>query len=58
MRRARAVIRPDIVRTIFRKDMVDGVRETRVLVSLITPLILAVLYNSIFPDAKETVVKK
>ena len=51
------MIRPGIVRTIFRKDMVDGIRETRVLVSLITPIILAVLYNALFPDAKLAVVK-
>ena len=51
------MIRLGIVRTIVRKDMVDGIRETRVLVSLITPIILAVLYNSLFPDAKLTTVK-
>ena len=51
------MIRPGIIRTIVRKDMVDGIRETRVLVSLITPIILAVLYNQLFPDAKLAVVK-
>ena len=46
------MIRPGIVRTLFRKDMVDGIRESRVLVSLLTPILLAVLYNSLFPDNK------
>lgn len=50
-------MRLGIVRTIARKDMVDGIRETRVLVSLITPIILAVLYNALFPDAKLVTVK-
>jgi ABC-2 family transporter len=44
------VIRPRIVTTLVRKDMVDGIRETRVLVSLITPIILAVFYNLAFPE--------
>jgi ABC-2 type transport system permease protein len=46
------VIRPRIIATLFRKDIVDGLRESRVLVSLLTPLILAVLYNAIFPEDK------
>lgn len=46
------MIRPGIVRTLFRKDAVDGIRETRVLVSLITPVVLAVLYNALFPDER------
>ena len=51
------MIRPRIVATLFRKDMVDGIRETRVLVSLLTPIILAVLYNVMFPDEKAVTVK-
>ena len=43
-------LRPRIVLTLFRKDMVDGIRESRVLISLLTPIILAVLYNAIFPE--------
>jgi ABC-2 type transport system permease protein len=39
-----------IVAAIFRKDVVDAIRDSRVLVSLLTPIILAVLYNSIFPE--------
>ena len=46
------MIRPRIVATLFRKDIVDGLRESRVLISLLTPLILAVLYNVMFPDEK------
>jgi ABC-2 type transport system permease protein len=46
------VIRPRIVATLFRKDVVDALRESRVLVSLLTPILLAVLYNVMFPEAK------
>ena len=46
------MIRPGIVRTLWRKDMVDGIRESRVLVSLLTPVLLAVMYNALFPDNK------
>lgn len=41
-----------IIAAIFRKDVVDAVRDSRVLVSLLTPLILAILYNSIFPEER------
>ncbi|HEV8230217.1 MAG TPA: ABC transporter permease [Candidatus Limnocylindria bacterium] len=43
-------MRLPIVAAIFRKDAVDAVRDSRVLVSLLTPIILAVLYNTIFPE--------
>jgi ABC-2 type transport system permease protein len=46
------VIRFPIVAAIFRKDVVDAIRDSRVLVSLLTPLILAILYNSIFPEER------
>ena len=46
------MIRPRIVATLFRKDLIDGIRESRVLVSLLTPIILAVLYNAIFPEER------
>jgi len=46
------VIRPRIIATLFRKDIVDGLRESRVLISLLTPIILAVLYNTLFPEDK------
>ena len=45
-------MRIPIVFAIFRKDLVDAIRDSRVLVSLLTPLILAILYNSIFPDER------
>lgn len=46
------MIHTGIVRTLFRKDMTDGIRESRVLVSLLTPILLAVLYNTLFPENK------
>lgn len=46
------MIRPRIITTLFRKDIVDGLRESRVLISLLTPIILAVLYNTLFPEDK------
>jgi ABC-2 type transport system permease protein len=46
------VIRPRIIAALFRKDIVDGLRESRVLISLLTPIILAVLYNTLFPEDK------
>lgn len=45
-------MRIPIVFAIFRKDVVDAIRDSRVLVSLLTPLILAILYNSIFPEER------
>ena len=44
--------RAPIVLAIFRKDVVDAIRDSRVLVSLLTPLVLAILYNSIFPEER------
>lgn len=46
------MIRPRIVASLFRKDIVDGIRESRVLISLLTPIVLAVLYNVMFPEDK------
>ena len=46
------MIRPRIIRALFRKDIVDGLRESRVLISLLTPIILAVMYNTLFPEDK------
>ena len=45
-------MRIPIVLAIFRKDVVDAIRDSRVLVSLLTPIILAILYNSIFPEER------
>ncbi len=50
-------MRAPIVLAIFRKDVVDAVRDSRVLVSLLTPLLLALLYNSIFPEERLVEVK-
>ena len=41
-----------MVAAIFRKDVVDALRDSRILVSLLTPLLLAVVYNSIFPEER------
>ena len=46
------MIHPRIVSALFRKDIVDGLRESRVLISLMTPIILAILYNALFPEDK------
>lgn len=45
-------MRLSIVAAIFRKDVVDAMRDSRVLVSLLTPIILAILYNTIFPEER------
>lgn len=45
-------MRIPIVLAIFRKDVIDAIRDSRVLVSLLTPLLLAVVYNSIFPEER------
>lgn len=45
-------MRAPIVFAIFRKDLVDAIRDSRVLVSLLTPVLLAILYNSIFPEER------
>ena len=45
-------MRGPIVLAIFRKDVIDAVRDSRVVVSLLTPVILAIVYNSVFPDER------
>jgi ABC-2 type transport system permease protein len=45
-------MRPSRIASIFRKDVVDALRDSRILVSLLTPLLLAILYNSIFPEER------
>src|SRR4026208_2027797 len=50
-------MRIPIIAAIFRKDVVDAVRDSRVLVSLLTPIVLAILYNSIFPEERVVEVK-
>jgi ABC-2 type transport system permease protein len=44
------VIRPTNVLAVFRKDAVDAMRDARIVVSLIVPIALGLLYNSIFPE--------
>lgn len=38
------------IRAIFRKDLRDAVRDTRVLTALLMPLLLGLLYSFMFPD--------
>lgn len=45
-------MRIPVITSIFRKDAVDALRDSRVLVSLLTPILLAVLYNTIFPGER------
>jgi ABC-2 type transport system permease protein len=45
-------VRLAIIFAIFRKDVVDAIRDSRVLVSLLTPIVLAILYNTIFPEER------
>jgi ABC-2 type transport system permease protein len=45
-------MRLPIVFAIFRKDALDALRDSRVLVSLLMPIVLAVLYNSIFAEER------
>lgn len=42
-----------MIRTIFRKDLLDAIRDARVLVALIVPLGLGLLYGQIFQDEVE-----
>ena len=50
-------MRPRIVASIFRKDAYDALRESRVLLSLLTPILLALLYNALFPEERLVEVK-
>jgi uncharacterized membrane protein len=51
------VIRLTNVLAIFRKDAVDAMRDARIVVSLIVPIALGLLYNSIFPQEGLATVK-
>lgn len=51
------MIRTRIVAALFRKDVVDALRESRVLISLLTPIILALFYNVLFPEDKLAEIK-
>lgn len=39
-----------MVKTIFRKDLIDAIRDSRVLVAIIVPLAIGLIYNFIFND--------
>lgn len=43
-------MQPRLIWTIFRKDVVDAIRDGRVLVALLVPLGLGVFYNAVFDD--------
>lgn len=51
------MIRLTNVLAIFMKDAVDALRDSRIAVSLIVPIALGLLYNSIFPEEGLTSVK-
>jgi hypothetical protein len=51
------VIRLTNVLAIFRKDAIDAMRDARIVVSLIVPIALGLLYNSIFPEEGLATVK-
>jgi ABC-2 type transport system permease protein len=42
---------------IFRKDAIDAMRDARIVVSLIVPIALGLLYNSVFPEEGLVAVK-
>jgi ABC-type Na+ efflux pump permease subunit len=43
-------VRPRNVITIFRKDLIDAIKDARVLLALIVPFGIAILYNFMFED--------
>lgn len=45
------MIHPRVVLTILRKDLVDAVRDGRVVALLLTPILLGAVYNVAFRDA-------
>ncbi len=45
------------IRAIFRKDLRDGLRDSRVLTAVITPLLIGLLYSFIFTDSTAPKVK-
>lgn len=51
------MISPRIVSTILRKDVVDAVREGRVIALLLTPILLGGIYSVVFRDAPAPEVK-
>lgn len=47
-------LRPRLVFALFRKDLFDALRDSRILISLLLPLLLGISYNAIFPDRPRT----
>lgn len=47
-------MRARIVGTIFQKDLLDAIRDSRVLVSIFLPVLIGVFYNFAFPDEQRT----
>lgn len=47
-------MRPHIVGTIFQKDLLDAIRDSRVLVSVFLPVLIGVFYNFAFQDEQRT----
>lgn len=39
-----------MIKTIFRKDLIDAIRDSRVLVAIIVPLAIGLIYNFVFKD--------
>ncbi|HEY7625314.1 MAG TPA: ABC transporter permease [Candidatus Limnocylindria bacterium] len=50
-------MRLENILAIFRKDAVDALRDARIAVSLLVPIGLGLLYNSIFPEERLLTVK-
>ena len=47
-------MRPRIVSTLFRKDLLDAIKDSRVLVSVFLPVLIGVFYNFAFQDEQRT----
>jgi len=47
-------MRPRIVGTLFQKDFLDAIRDSRVLVSVFLPVLIGVFYNFAFQDEQRT----
>lgn len=50
-------LRPRLVFALFRKDLLDALRDSRILFSLLAPLLLGISYNALFPDRPQTTVR-
>jgi ABC-2 type transport system permease protein len=45
-------MRPRIIWAIFRKDVLDGIRNYQVLLIILTPIFLSLLFNSLYRESK------